>query len=126
MNYRKIKEAAYAHFLANERHKGTPDARLYNKGAKQLRVTVRQFRAVATFNKIGPGEPVDNRMAREIMMLLEQAEGLDKDAADVEETARDIMEKYEKRLNRIRSDEVRERYVGFRARFERLLGSYLK
>mgnify|MGYP006300089059 CR=1 FL=1 len=126
LNYRTIKEAAYVHFLANERQKGTPDARIYKKGTRQLRVTARQFRAVATFNKIGPGEPVDNRMAREIMMLLEQAENLNKDVVDAEKTARDIMEGYEERLKRIRSDEVRERYEGFRSRFEKLLGFYLK
>ena len=89
-------------------------------------MTTRQFRAVVTGNKIPPGVPVDNRCVDEIMMLLEKAESLDKDAPDAAEIAHSIMEGYEECLNRIRSDEVRERYEGLRFRFEELLGPYLK
>ena len=123
---RSIKEAGYVHYRDNERKKGTSDALINKKGAEQLRVTTRQFRAVATGNKIPAGVPVDNRCVDEIMMLLEQAERLNKEAPDVEAAARDIMEGYEERLNSIRSDEVRERYEGLRFRFEELLGPYFK
>ena len=123
---RSIKEAGYVHYRDNERRKGTSDAMIYKKGAEQLRVTTRQFRAVATGQKIKPGIPVDNRCAGEIMMLLEQAERLNEDAHDFEEAAREIMEGYKERLNCIRSDDVRERYEGLRFRFEELLGPYFK
>ena len=76
---RSIKEAGYVHYRDSERRKGTSDALINKKGAEQLRVTTRQFRAVATGNKIPAGVPVDNRCVDEIMMLLEQAESLDKE-----------------------------------------------
>jgi integrase len=121
-----IKEAGYIYYRDSERKKGISDALINKKGAEQLRVTTRQFRAVATGQKIKPGMPVDNRCVDEIMMLLEQAERLNEDAPDIEEAAREIMERYEGCLNRIRSDEVRERYEGLRFRFEELLGPFFK
>ena len=57
---RSIKEAGYIHYRDNERQKGTRDALIYKKGAEQLRVTTRQFRAVVTGNKIRAGETIDN------------------------------------------------------------------
>ena len=94
---RSIKEAGYIHYRDSERRKGTSDALINKKGAEQLRVTTRQFRAVATGNKIPAGVPVDNRCVDEIMMLLEKAERLDKDAPDAAEIAHSIMEEYEER-----------------------------
>ncbi len=123
---RSIKEAGYIYLRDSERKKGTSDALINEKGAEQLRVTTRQFQAVATGNKIPAGVPVDNRCVDEIMMFLEQAERLDKNAPDVEAAARDIMEGYKERLNCIRSNDVRERYEGLRSRFEELLGPYFK
>ena len=126
LNYRIIKEAGYVHYRDKERRKGTSDALINKKGAEQLRVTTRQFRAVVTGNKIPAGVPVDNRCVDEIVRLYGEAQNLDKDASDVKETARDIMEGYEERLKHIRSDDVRERYEGLRFRFEELLRPYLK
>jgi hypothetical protein len=123
---RSIKEAGYVHYRDSERQKGTRAPLIYKKGAEQLRVTERQFRAVATGNKIPAGVPVDNRCVDEIMMLLEKAESLDKGAPDAAEIARSIMNEFEECLNRIRSDEVRERYDGFRPRFVKMLRPYLK
>jgi integrase len=123
---RSIKEAGYIHFRDSERRKGTSDALINKKGAEQLRVTTRQFRAIATGNKIPAGVPVDNRCVAEIMMLLEQAEGLKKEAPNASEIAHSIMYEFEGCLNRIRSDDVRERYEGLRFRFEELLGPYFK
>ena len=126
LNYRIIKEAGYVHYRDSERRKGTSDALINKKGAEQLRVTTRQFRAVVTGNKIPAGVPVDNRCVEEIMMLLEKAERLNKEAPNAAEIARSIMDEFEEYLNRIRSDEVREKYEGLRFRFEELLGPYLK
>ena len=123
---RSIKEAGYVHYRDSEREKGTSDALINKKGAEQLRVTTRQFRAVVTGNKIPAGVPVDNRCVDEIMMLLEKAEGLDKSAPNASESAHSIMERFEGCLNRIRGDEVRERYDGFRSRFVKMLRPYLK
>ena len=67
---RSIKEAGYVHYRDSERQKGTSDALIYKKGAEQLRVTTRQFRAVVTGNKIRAGVTVDNRCVDEIMRLL--------------------------------------------------------
>jgi hypothetical protein len=89
-------------------------------------VTTRQFRAVVTGNKIPAGVPVDNRCVDEILMLLEKAEGLDKSAPTASESAHSIMDEFEEYLNRIRSDDVREKYEGLRFRFEELLRPYLK
>jgi len=126
LNYRIIKEAGYVHYRDSERRKGTSDALINKKGAEQLRVTTRQFRAVVTGNKIPAGVPVDNRCADEIMMLLEKAERLDKDAPDAAEIAHSIMDEFEECLSSMRSEEVRERYDGFRPRFVKMLRPYLK
>jgi integrase len=126
LNYRIIKEAGYVHFRDSERQKGTSDALINNKGAEQLRVTTRQFRAVATGHKIPAGVPIDNRCVDEIMRLYGQAERLNKRAPNAAESAHSIMDEFEECLNRIRSDEVRERYEGLRFRFEELLRPYLK
>ena len=123
---RSIKEAGYVHYRDSERRKGTSDALINKKGAEQLRVTTRQFRAVVTGNKIPAGVSVDYRCVCEIMMLLEKAESLDKSAPNASESAHSIMERYEGCLNRIRSDDVRERYDGFRPRFVKMLRPYLK
>jgi integrase len=126
LNYRIIKEAGYVHYRDSERKKGTSDALINKKGAEQLRVTTRQFRAVVTGNKIPAGVPVDNRCVDEIMMLLEKAESLDKSAPHFSEIAHSIMERFEGCLNRIRSEEVRKRCDGFRPRFVKMLRAYLK
>jgi integrase len=126
LNYRIIKEAGYVHFRDSERQKGTSDALINNKGAEQLRVTTRQFRAVATGHKIPAGVPIDNRCVDEIMRLYGQAERLNKRAPNAAESAHSIMDEFEECLNRIRSDEVREKYEGLRFRFEELLRPYLK
>jgi integrase len=123
---RSIKEAGYVHYRDNERQKGTSDALINKKGAEQLRVTTRQFRAVVTGNKIPAGVPIDNRCVDEIMRLYGQAERLDKSAPNASESAHSIMDEFEECLNRIRSDEVRERYDGFRPRFVKMLRPYLK
>jgi hypothetical protein len=60
------------------------------------------------------------------MMLLEKAEGLDKDAPDAAEIAHSIMDEFEECLSSMRSEEVRERYDGFRPRFVKMLRAYLK
>ena len=83
---RSIKEAGYVHYRDSERREGTSDALINKKGAEQLRVTTRQFRAVATGNKIPAGVPVDNRCAGEIMRIYEEAELLNKSAPNVEST----------------------------------------
>ena len=70
---RSIKEAGYVHYRDSERRKGTSDALINKKGAEQLRVTTRQFRAVVTGNKIPAGVPVDNRCVDEIMRLYGEA-----------------------------------------------------
>jgi hypothetical protein len=126
LNYRIIKEAGYVHYRDSERKKGTSDALINKKGAEQLRVTTRQFRAVATGNKIPAGVPVDNRCVEEIVRLYGEAQNLDKSAPNAVEIAHSIMERFEGCLNRIRSDEVRERYDGFRSRFVKMLRPYLK
>lgn len=123
---RSIKEAGYVHYRDSERRKGTRDALINKKGAEQLRVTTRQFRAVVTGNRIPAGRPVDNRCAGEIMRIYEEAELLNKSAPNAAETARGMMKRFEGCLNRIRSDDVRERYEGLRSRFEELLGPYFK
>ena len=79
LNYRIIKEAGYVHYRDSERRKGTSDALINKKGAEQLRVTTRQFRAVATGNKIPAGVPVDNRCVDEIVRLYGEAQNLDKE-----------------------------------------------
>jgi len=123
---RSIKEAGYFHYRHSERRKGTSDALINKKGAEQLRVTTRQFRAVVTGNKIPAGVPIDNRCVDEIMRLYGQAERLNKSAPNAAESAHSIMDEFEECLNRIRSDEVREKYEGLRFRFEELLRHYLK
>ena len=84
---RTIKEAGYFHYYRNEKSEGTRETRIYEKGAEQLRVTDRQFRAVVTGEKIKPGKTVDRRSIDEILGLLEEAERLDKNAPDAEENA---------------------------------------
>jgi hypothetical protein len=126
LNYRIIKEAGYVHYRDSERKKGTSDALINKKGAEQLRVTTRQFRAVVTGNKIPAGVPVDNRCVEEIVRLYGEAQNLDKSAPNAVEIAHSIMERFEGCLNRIRGDEVRERYDGFRSRFVKMLRPYLK
>jgi integrase len=126
LNYRIIKEAGYVHYRDSERRKGTSGALINKKGAEQLRVTTRQFRAVATGNKITAGMPVDNRCVDEIMRLYDEAQNLDKSAPIAAEIAHSKMDEFEEWLNGIRSDEDRERYEGFRSRFEELLRPYLK
>jgi hypothetical protein len=126
LNYRIIKEAGYVHYRDSERRKGTSDALINKKGAEQLRVTTRQFRAVVTGNKIPAGVPVDNRCVDEIVRLYGEAQNLDKSAPNVSEIAHSIIDEFEECLNRIRSDDVRERYEGLRFRFEELLGPYFK
>jgi hypothetical protein len=60
------------------------------------------------------------------MMLLEKAESLDKSVPNASKSAHSIMDEFEECLSRIRSDEVRERYDGFRSRFVKMLRPYLK
>jgi integrase len=112
LNYRIIKQAGYVHYRDSERRKGTRDALINRKGAEQLRVTTRQFRAVATGNKIPAGVPIDNRCVEEIVRLYGEAQNLDKSAPNASESAHSIMDEFEECLNRIQSDEVRERYDG--------------
>jgi integrase len=77
---RSIKEAGYHHYAENERRKGTREAQIHKNGAKQLRVTERQFKAMVTGHKIGPGKTADDRSVEEIMRLIDEAERLDKKA----------------------------------------------
>ena len=124
--YTQIHHAGIHYYYRKGLEAGRLKGWIYESGSRQKRISARQFQAVATGNKITAGVPVDNRCVGEIMMLLEQAERLNKEAPDVEAAARDIMEGYEERLNCIRSDDVRERYEGLRFRFEELLGPYFK
>lgn len=107
---RTIKEAGYFHYYQNEKSKGFSDTLIYKRGAAQLRVTDRQFRAVANRDKIKPGKSVDTRSTEEIMGLLEEAGRLDKKVPDAGEIARNIMDRFEKSVGNIRNKEVRDEY----------------
>jgi len=126
LNYRIIKEAGYVHYRDSERKKGTSDALIYKKGAEQLRVTTRQFRAVVTGNKIPAGVPVYNRCVDEIMRLYGQAERLDKSASNAAEKAKDIMARFEGCLNRIRDKTLRAEYESMRPRIKTELHPLIK
>jgi ElaB/YqjD/DUF883 family membrane-anchored ribosome-binding protein len=125
-NVRVIKEAGYFHYYRNEKSEGTREARIYEKGAEQLRVTDRQFRAVVTGEKIKPGKTVDRRSIDEILGLLEEAERLDKNALDAGEKARSIMTRFEKSLNNIRNKEVRKNHEQVRPHIEKALAPHIK
>jgi hypothetical protein len=120
-NCRTIKEAGYFHYYRNEKSEGTRETRIYGKGAEQLRVTDRQFRAVVTGEKIKPGKTVDRRSIEEILGLLEEAERLDKNAHDAGEKARSIMESYEKSLKCIRNKDLRKNYKKVRRDLKKAL-----
>lgn len=107
---RTIKEAGYFHYYRNEKSKGTRDTLIYKRGATQLRVSDRQFRAVVSGDKIKPGKSVDTRSIDEIMGLLEEADHLDKNAPNADEIAHRIMEKFDSSVKNIRSTEIREIY----------------
>jgi hypothetical protein len=124
--YTQIHHAGIHYYYRKGLAAGRSKGWIYESGSRQKRISIRQFQAVVTGNKIPAGVPVDNRCVDEIMMLLEKAEGLDKSAPNASESAHSIMERYEKYLNGIRSDEVRERYDGFRSRFVKMLKPYLK
>ena len=125
-NVRVIKEAGYFHYYRNEKSEGTHETRIYGKGAEQLRVTDRQFRAVVTGEKIKPGKTVDRRSIEEILGLLEEAERLDKNVPDAEEKAWNIMTRFEKSLNNIRNNEDRKNYEQVRPHIEKALAPHIK
>ena len=123
---RTIKEAGYFHYYRKERSEGTRETQIYKKGAKQLRVTDRQFRAVVTDEKIKPGKTVDRRSTDEILGLLEEADRLDKNAPDAEEKARSIMERYEKSLKCILNKDLRKSYKKVRRDLKKALFPHIK
>lgn len=105
-----IKEAGYFNFFRNEEGKYTHETQIYEWGGKQMRVTARQFRAVVTGSKIGPGMSVDNRSGDELIRLLEEAEHLNKNAPDAAAIARGIMARFEQIVGGIRNQGKRENY----------------
>ena len=107
---RTIKEAGYFFYYQNEKSEGTRETLIYKRGAKQLRVSDRQFRAVVNRNKIKPGKSVDMRSIDEVMNLLEEAGRLDKNAQDAAEKARSIMTRFEISVSNIRNKEFRKIY----------------
>ena len=126
ITYTQIHHAGIHYYYRKGLAAGRLKGWIYESGSRQKRISEREFQAVATGQKIKPGIPVDNRCVGEIMMLLEQAERLDKSAPNAAESAHSIMDEFKGCLNRIRSDDVRERYKGLRFRFEELLGPYFK
>jgi hypothetical protein len=106
----KIKEAGYFNFYQNEKCQGSRETRIFQEGGKQIRVTARQFRAVVTGSKIGPGMSVDNRSVDELMRLLEEAEHLDKNAPDAPAIARGIMARFEQIVASIRNQQLQDNY----------------
>ena len=71
ISYSEIREAGYFYYYANARNQGVPDTVIYEKGAKQLRVTPRQMRAVITGKKIMPGK---TKRDVELLELLKKSE----------------------------------------------------
>jgi len=105
-----VKKSGYFFFYQNEKRKGSRETRIYKEGGKQLRVTARQFRAVATGNKIRPGKTVDNRCIEQLFGLQEEAERLDKKAPNASEMARGIMARFEQIVASMRNQGTRDNY----------------
>ena len=102
------------------------DPPINKKGAEQLRVTTRQFRAVATGNKIMPGETVDDRCIEEMFSLEREAQDLDKNAPNAAEAARSIMDKFEKSVNSMQKKYLRDRHEKpFRSSIEKALAPFI-
>jgi len=124
---RTIKDAGYSYYYRNEKSEGNRETLIYKRGARQLRVTDRQFRAVANRNKIKPGKSVDTCSVDEIMALLDEAGSLDKKAPDAANIARSIMDRFENSVRNIRKKEVRDDYEGaVRCSLKKLLAPLIK
>ncbi len=124
--YTQIHHAGIHYYYRKGLAAGRSKGWIYESGSRQKRISIRQFQAVALNSKIPAGVPVDNRCVDEIVRLYGEAQNLDKSAPNASEIAHSIMDEFEGCLNRIRSDDVRERYEGLRFRFEELLGPYFK
>jgi hypothetical protein len=124
--YTQIHHAGIHYYYRKGLAAGRSKGWIYESGSRQKRISEREFQAVVTGNKIPAGVPVDNRCVDEIVRLYGEAQNLDKSALNAAEIAHSIIDEFEGCLNRIRSDEVRERYDGFRPRFVKMLRPYLK
>ena len=96
--------------LAAGRSKGW----IYETGGRQKRISPRQFQAIALNSKIPRGRSIDDRCVEEIVSLQEQAERLNKNDPNARKDARQILEKFDETVRKIRSDELRENYGSLR------------
>jgi hypothetical protein len=70
--YTQIHHAGIHYYYRKGLAAGRSKGWIYESGRKQKRISMRQFQAVATGNKIPAGVPVDNRCADEIVRLYKE------------------------------------------------------
>jgi hypothetical protein len=114
-SYIEIHHAGIHHFYQVGLSAGLSKGRIYEEGGRQKRITPRQFLAVALNSKIPAGKSVDERCVEEIVSLQEQADHLNKRDPNARREAQLILEKFDETIRKIRSNELRERYVGVRS-----------
>jgi hypothetical protein len=109
-SYIEIHHAGIHYYYQTGLAAGRSKGQIYEIGARQKRITARQFQAVALNSKIPVGRSVDERCVEEIVNLQEQAERLNKNDPNARREAQQILEKFDTAVRKIRSDELRERY----------------
>ena len=123
--YTQIHHAGIHYYYRKGLEAGRSKGWIYKSGSGQKRISIRQFQAVATGNKIPAGVPVDNRCGEEIVTILDKAERLDKNAADVKNKAAQLIDEYKQVLKRFRSKPLRESYQVELSKLESILSPYL-
>ena len=123
--YTQIHHAGIHYYYRKGLEAGRSKGWIYKSGSRQKRISVRQFQAVALNSKIPAGVPVDNRCIEEIVTILDGAERLDKNAADVKNKATQMIDEYKRVLKRFRSKTLKESYQKELLRLKATLAPFL-
>jgi hypothetical protein len=124
--YIDILHAGINYYFLKALKSGETKKDIIDAGSIQLRISEREFEAVASNNKIPAGKSIDDKCSENILELFEQAEHISNIDPRASSKAEAIMKKYERELKNFRSKTLFQSYREIRVDFERVLSPFLR
>jgi len=124
--YIDIFHAGIKNYYSDARKAGKDEKNIFADGSRQLRISEREFEAVAYDKKIPAGKTIDETCIETIIRLLDQAERMKKSDPNSKQKATDILNEFEETVKKFKSKKSREKYEAFRPRFHDLLNPYIQ